>query len=94
VTGHKRNRFDPVVLVPLLPVVCCGLPLLLVAGIGAAALMWGGAVVGGLLLVAVAAVLLLRRRARAQACSTRPVELGRPGQERLSDVRAKEVVHR
>jgi hypothetical protein len=56
VTGHKRNRFDPVVLVPLLPVVCRGLPLLLVAGIGAAALMWGGAVVGGLLLVAVAAV--------------------------------------
>jgi len=94
VTERKRNRFDPVVLVPLLPVVCCGLPLLAVAGIGAAALVWGGALVGGLVLVAVSAVLLLRIRAGAQAGSTRPIQRAEQGHERLSDLRAKEVVHR
>jgi hypothetical protein len=79
--------------IALLPIACCiGLPLLAVAGVGAAALVWGGAVVGGIVVATLAGVLLLRRRARAAARRHQFVELASP-REPASETR-EEVVQR
>jgi hypothetical protein len=61
--------------IALLPIACCiGVPLLVAAGIGAAAFLWGGAIVGGVVLIGAVAVVLVRRRARAAACRVPPRE--------------------
>jgi hypothetical protein len=53
-------------LLALLPVACCGLPLLLAAGIGLSAFALGGLLAGGLAVAALLTAVLVRRRARAK----------------------------
>lgn len=67
-------------LVALLPIVCCGLPLLLAAGAAAGAGAVLGGIAGAVLLVAalVLAAVTLRRR-RAAACRTDLGAAGKPG---------------
>jgi hypothetical protein len=78
----------------LLPIACCiGLPLIVAAGIGAAALAWGGAVVGAVVIATAAAFLVLRRRARTQACRRPLVERPSPQGGSASETR-EEVVQR
>ena len=49
-------------LLALLPIACCGLPILLAASIGVAAVAWGGAVVGAIAAAGLSTVFLVRRR--------------------------------
>lgn len=80
--------------IALLAIACCiGLPLLVAAGIGAAALVWGGAVIGGLVLATAAAFLLVRRRARAEAGVSAVAERTSSRREPVSE-RREEVVQR
>jgi hypothetical protein len=61
--GDERLSFG---MLALLPVVCCGLPLLLATSIGLTALAWGSAVGGALAATALLTVVLVRRRTRAK----------------------------
>ena len=61
--GDERLSFG---LLALLPVACCGLPLLLATSIGLTALAWGSAVGGALAATALLTLALVRRRARAR----------------------------
>jgi hypothetical protein len=53
-------------LLVLLPVACCGLPVLLATTIGLTALAWGGAIVGGVTAAGLLTVALVRRSPRAR----------------------------
>jgi hypothetical protein len=76
--------------IALLPIACCvGLPLLVAAGIGAAALVWGAGVIAALALAVAGVVLLARRRARAAGCGVPPrdeARLGEPGSKQREEV--------
>jgi len=69
----------------LVPLACCGGPLLIAALAAAGALAWGGLGLGIALLVAVA-VLAVRRRRRSRACCE-PGAVGWAGQAGTSDRR-------
>jgi hypothetical protein len=53
-------------LLALVPVACCGLPILVAMSIGLIALAWGGAVAGAIAAAALSTVVLIRRRGRAR----------------------------
>jgi hypothetical protein len=53
-------------LLALVPVACCGLPILVAMSIGLTALAWGGAVAGAIAAAALSTVVLIRRRGRAR----------------------------
>jgi hypothetical protein len=80
--------------VALLPMACCiGLPLIVTAGIGAAALAWGGALTGAAVIATTAALLLLRRSART-ASRRPPVPEPRTSQREPASRTQEEVVQR
>ena len=70
-------------LVALLPIACCGLPLLLASGVavGAGAILGG---IAGAVLLVVALVLAAVTLRRAAACRTDPGAAGEPGKDSCS----------
>lgn len=56
----------------LLPIACCGGPLLIVAVASAGAAAWGGAGAGVAIALALALVVLVRRRRAAACCAPGP----------------------
>jgi len=70
--------------IAVLPIVCCiALPLLLAAGVSAAAFAWGGVALGALALIGVVACVVVRRRAPVDACRAPLVE---PHERRAAEV--------